>query len=69
MKEIGEKLKSARESMNISIEEVAEDMEEVIRPLLQAEEVANIQNQEKTVAFGSLYFIGAIEAMLEENNK
>jgi len=47
----------------------AEDMEEVIRPLLQAEEVENIQNQEKTVAFGSLYFIGAIEAMLEENNK
>ena len=47
----------------------AEDMEEVIRPLLQTEEVENIQNQEKTVAFGSLYFIGAIEAMHEENNK
>ena len=58
-----------------------EDMEEVIRPLLPVGEVTTITKQDKechvylagashkTVAFGSLYFIGAIEAMLEENNK
>lgn len=44
----------------------AEDMEEIILPLLvpHKEEVEG-----KTIAFGSLYFIGAIEAMLEKNNK
>ena len=41
-----------------------EDMAEVIRPLLH-----DGKREAKTVAFGSLYFIGAIEAMLEENNK
>ena len=58
-----------------------ENMEEVIRPLLPAGNVTSIFKQDgethiyltdtsaKTVAFGSLYFIGAIEAMLEENNK
>ena len=59
----------------------SENMEEVIRPLLPAEEVTVTAKEdrerqgyltrrnEKTVAFGSLYFIGAIEAMLEENSK
>lgn len=51
-----------------------ENMEEVIRPLLPTSDETIIikgdeEGQEKTVAFGSLYFIGAIEAMLEENNK
>ena len=41
-----------------------ENMEEVIRPLLQPGD-----SRAKTIAFGSLYFIGAIEAMLEENGK
>ncbi len=41
-----------------------ENMEEVIRPLLVPGE-----GVEKTIAFGSLYFIGAIETMLEENSK
>ena len=40
-----------------------EDMAEVIRPLLH-----DGKREAKTVAFGSLYFIGAIEAMLEENS-
>ena len=53
-----------------------EDMEEVIRPLLpQMGDVSEAKDREKhlaesaskTIAFGSLYFIGAIEAMLEEN--
>ena len=43
----------------------ADNMEDVIRPLLKAGE----ETTEKTIAFGSLYFIGAIETMLEENNK
>lgn len=61
----------------------AEDMEEVIRPLLpQRNKDAMVISKEsedidichtgrgnKTVAFGSLYFIGAIEAMLEENDR
>ena len=59
----------------------AENMEEVIHPLLPTKEVTAISKQDgethiyltgcqnKTIAFGSLYFIGAIEAMLEENNK
>ena len=49
-----------------------ENMEEVIRPLLPACDVGESikeETVEKTIAFGSLYFIGAIEAMLEENNK
>ena len=41
-----------------------EDMEEVIRPLL-----LNGEGDAKTIAFGSFYFIGAIEAMLDENSK
>jgi len=57
----------------------AEDMEEVIRPLLPVGDVTTAAKQDKechiyltgashkTVAFGSLYFIGAIEAMLEKN--
>lgn len=46
----------------------AEDMEAVIRPLLPQTEKAHCMegNGEKTIAFGSLYFIGAIEAMLAE---
>ena len=58
-------------------------MEEVIRPLLPLKNkdvtvlskgngethIYLTSNWNKTVAFGSLYFIGAIEAMLEENNK
>lgn len=58
----------------------AEDMETVIRPFLPQKDVTMIKANErdvhiyltcaedKTVAFGSLYFIGAIEAMLEKNN-
>lgn len=45
----------------------AENMEEVIRPLLPQGKNGIVK--EKTIAFGSLYFIGAIETMLEENNK
>ena len=41
-----------------------DDMETVIRPLLSTS-----KEREKTVAFGSLYFIGAIEAMLEKNKR
>ena len=41
-----------------------DDMESVIRPLLTAS-----QESSKTIAFGSLYFIGAIEAMLEKNGR
>ena len=44
-----------------------ENMEDVIRPLLPMGDVAS--TSAKTIAFGSLYFIGAIEAMLEENSK
>ena len=56
-------------------------MEEVIRPLLPVGEMTRISKEDeekhiylagsknKTIAFGSLYFIGAIEAMLEENSK
>ena len=44
----------------------AQDMEEVIRPLLQTQLTGSF---DKTVAFGSLYFIGEIEAMLEKNIK
>ena len=40
------------------------NMEEAILPLLTQKDVT----VEKTIAFGSLYFIGAIEAMLEKNN-
>ncbi|MBQ8519399.1 MAG: bifunctional folylpolyglutamate synthase/dihydrofolate synthase [Agathobacter sp.] len=58
-----------------------ENMEEVIRPLLPQKNISVLSKQEgektislmgswhKTIAFGSLYFIGAIEAMLEKNNK
>lgn len=58
-----------------------EDMEEAIRSLLPMGDVTRISKQEgethiyltgskvKTIAFGSLYFIGAIEAMLEKNNR
>ena len=60
-----------------------ENMEDAIRPLLPCTKGdTTILNQNtgetrirlaggwhKTVAFGSLYFIGAIEAMLEENGK
>jgi len=42
----------------------AENMETVIRPLLSQ---VPIIEQHKTIAFGSLYFIGEIEAMLQEN--
>ena len=42
-----------------------DDMETVIRPFLPP---ANYHTENKTIAFGSLYFIGAIEAMLEKNN-
>ena len=43
----------------------AEDMETVIRPFLTP---SNYQAENKTIAFGSLYFIGAIETMIEENS-
>ena len=60
-----------------------ENMEEAIRPLLPLSQGdAMMLNQKsgetqsslaggwhKTIAFGSLYFIGAIETMLEENDK
>ena len=58
-----------------------ENMEVAIRPLLPTRDGAMIANEDgdmnvhqtegvdKTIAFGSLYFIGAIEAMLEENRK
>ena len=58
-----------------------ENMEEIICPLLPTGDVTKISKQNgethvclagsfaKTVAFGSLYFIGEIEAMLEKNNK
>ena len=49
----------------------AEDMASVIQPLLPVK-AQNTENSsetgEKTVAFGSLYFIGAIEALLEKGN-
>jgi len=41
-----------------------DDLESVIRPLLSTS-----RGSEKTIAFGSLYFIGAIEAMLEKNKR
>lgn len=56
-----------------------DDMEDVIRPLLPTAAITRLSKQDgeksicltgamaKTVAFGSLYFIGAIEAMLEKN--
>ncbi len=60
----------------------AEDLETTIMPYLpkKQEDIlievwdgtkfdASFCNSEKTIAFGSLYFIGAIEAMLEKNNK
>ena len=40
-------------------------MEEVIRPLLMQSD-ALAENREKTIAFGSLYFIGAIEKLVME---
>ena len=50
-----------------------EDMEEIIRPLLPNRTVLSpnsmiVESQErgKTIAFGSLYFIGAIEKLLQE---
>ena len=43
----------------------AEHMEDVIGPLLRGE----VEATDKTIAFGSLYFIGAIEAMLDENSQ
>lgn len=62
----------------------AEDMEAVIRPFLPQKNVDKdvtvikpsdeemhiylVGAEDKTIAFGSLYFIGAIEAMLEKNN-
>jgi hypothetical protein len=39
-------------------------MESVILPLIMGEGPV-----EKTIAFGSLYFIGAIEAILEKNRR
>ncbi len=49
----------------------AENMEAVIRPLLPRKKAPcdEMYVKEKIIAFGSLYFIGAIEAMLEENSK
>ena len=51
----------------------AKNMESVIRPLLpqevSASENSHLLSKEKTIAFGSLYFIGAIEDMLEENRR
>ena len=49
----------------------AENMETVIRPLLPKADVTDIslKENEKTIAFGSLYFIGQIEAMLTENDR
>ena len=41
-----------------------DDMESGIRPLLTASPESS-----KTIAFGSLYFIGAIEAILEKNGR
>ena len=41
----------------------------VVKPSDKEVHVYLTHATEKTVAFGSLYFIGAIEAMLEENNK
>lgn len=49
-----------------------DNMEVVIRPLLPRGEESVTSKEghmDKTIAFGSLYFIGAIEAMLEENDK
>lgn len=58
----------------------AENMEEVILPLLPKQREHRsvskenesytdlVESHHKIIAFGSLYFIGAIEAMLEENN-
>lgn len=51
-----------------------EDMEKVIRPLLprngKTEDAATVISKDsKIVAVGSLYFIGAIETMLEGNDK
>ena len=58
-----------------------DNMEDVIRPLLPTGAVTRISKEDgerhiyladtsaKTVAFGSLYFIGAIEAMLEKNDR
>ena len=43
-----------------------DDMEEVIRPLLKKE--SPVETQEKTIAFGSLYFIGAIEKLRQESD-
>lgn len=43
-----------------------EKMEEAIIPLLPKQN--RLERKNKTIAFGSLYFIGAIEAMLEEND-
>jgi dihydrofolate synthase/folylpolyglutamate synthase len=42
----------------------SQDMESVILPLIMGEGPV-----EKTIAFGSLYFIGAIEAILEKNRR
>lgn len=46
----------------------AQDMKSVILPLLQKTE-KGLEMESKTIAFGSLYFIGAIEAMCEENGR
>lgn len=50
-----------------------DDMESVIRPLLPTSQESVVAYgkcaSDKTIAFGSLYFIGAIEAMLEKNEK
>lgn len=43
----------------------SEDMESVIVPLVMGE----ASTSEKTIAFGSLYFIGAIEAIVEKNRR
>lgn len=47
------------------VAEYSDDLEAVIRPFLPGVEVQTTDTA-KTVAFGSLYFIGAIEKMLQE---
>ena len=50
MKEIGEKLKSARESMNISIEEVAEDLK------IRATQIENLEAGNRE-AFDDVFYL------------
>jgi dihydrofolate synthase/folylpolyglutamate synthase len=46
----------------------ADDLETVIAPFLTDSQEGE-DSDPKTIAFGSLYFIGAIEAMLEKNKR